>query len=150
MDSTSNTFLAIKKHLVEKENLGCDYVRIVSLDLFKAFALLRHLNVIDALRRMKSNAIHCFINVIIQFLEGRTQTVLFHCDIFGSLAKNRGALQGEVNLPTYCSLYVAALDSFCITESAFSPFADDINVLCADFTCPISGQPAVNAQIDIQ
>ena len=70
------------------ENFGFNHGRINSLDLSKAFDRLKHLDFIEALRRMKPN-LNSFVNVFFDFLGSRTQRVVFRSDISDSLPKNQ-------------------------------------------------------------
>ena len=112
------------------ENFDYDYVRIFSFHLSEAFDRLRHLDIIDTLRRMNPTRNPFVINVVIDFLKGRTQRVVFQADISDSTNNSRSA-QGVISPAYYLS--VADIHSVCITEIAFSSFADDINVLCIGF-----------------
>ena len=77
------------------ENLGYDYVSIISIDLSEAFDRLRNSDIIEALRRMKPTFNHFVINVSFDSLEGRTQRVFFQGDISSSLPINQGAPMEE-------------------------------------------------------
>ena len=87
-------------------------------------------------------------NVTIDFAEGRTERVVFQGDISDSLPIR--VPQEGVSSLTYCNSSVINIDSFCFTESVFSSFANDTNVLLSGFICPLSVLPTDRFQLDFQ
>ena len=95
MGSTSNALIVIQNYSLVMENLGYDFVSIISIDLSEAFDRLRNSDIIEALRRMKPTFNPFVINVNFDSLEGRAQKVVFQGEISNSLPINQGAPMEE-------------------------------------------------------
>ena len=104
------------------------------------------IDIIEALKRLKRTLNTFVIKIFIVCLERRTDKIVSESGISENLPTNQGATKGGAKSSAYNNLSIGENDSFCTTESAFSSLKDRINVLCAGFKIPVSGQPTKNAK----
>ena len=74
-----------------------DYVRLITLDLSKAFDSISHRAIIDGLLKSPYNPF--LLNWFISFLSGRVHSTLVNDQLSRELTTSQGVPQGTVNGP---------------------------------------------------
>ena len=104
---------------------GFDYVRIVSIDLSKAFDTVQHRSAIQQLANVRPHINPYVINWVADFLCARCLFVSYKTARSSLYYTNQGVPQGTVGGPFLFNVATADLNLDNIPDSAMVKFADD-------------------------
>ena len=127
--STTNAVISLQNNIHLFEKSGCDYVRVFSLDLSKAFDKLKHQYIAEAYIDFVPKLNPYIINIMINFLLDRSQYVTWKDTCSNTLAINCGAPQGTVSAAFSFNLATSRLKPIDIQQTTIDGYADDNTVV---------------------
>jgi retron-type reverse transcriptase len=142
--STSTAAVALQNIVHDFRNSGCDFVRVLSIDLSKAIDTVTHNMIIRGLNDLPGINKHV-VNWCCSFLENRKQRVVLDDQVSNWITINRGVPQGTVSGPIFfnCSTNKLRVPDHWRDSKALIKFADDMYPIIASTIGRDDGQQFV-------
>ena len=105
--STENDFIRLQNDCRHIQSVGCDNIRIISLDFSKAFDKVKHNLLVE--KFYGSQIRYQVINLFADFLTDRKQYVTMNGPVTKMLSLDLGVIQGLVSGPRFFNYYINAL-----------------------------------------
>ena len=125
--STTTAILELQNHVASSEEKHFDYMRILSVDLSKAFDSVQHNLIVEKLSKVDPPINNYIINWISNFLTDRQIYTQFEAQTSDLRLINQGVPQGTVLGPPLFNTSAFDMNVNTIPNAEITKFADDSN-----------------------